>query len=76
MAPDNLNQWQEYVKSLKIEGRAFINGQYTAAQSEKTFACINPANSEQIAQIAECEEADAEKGCASRLQQFRSRNMA
>ncbi|GGD63105.1 aldehyde dehydrogenase [Lacimicrobium alkaliphilum] len=79
MAPDNLNQWQEYVKSLKIEGRAFINGHYTPAQSGKTFACINPANSDEIAQIAECEQIDAENAVQAASNSFKAgewRNMA
>ncbi|WP_088330917.1 aldehyde dehydrogenase [Lacimicrobium sp. SS2-24] len=70
MAPNSLNQWQEYVKSLTIEGRAFINGEYVSAQSGKTFACINPANSEEIAQVAECDEADAELAVSAAKQCF------
>ncbi|GAB3038608.1 aldehyde dehydrogenase [Bowmanella dokdonensis] len=54
------SQWQEYCDNLKIEGRAYINGQYQAAQSRQWFDCINPANGEKIADIAECDKADAE----------------
>ena len=38
----------------------FINGQWTAAQSGKTFATINPANEEEIAQVAEGDAADVD----------------
>ncbi|MDF2177053.1 aldehyde dehydrogenase [Aliiglaciecola sp. CAU 1673] len=60
MLPTTLAQWQTYCQKLSKEGRAFIQGQYKAAQSGKTFDCINPANSEKIADIAACDQADVE----------------
>lgn len=69
-------QWQAYCQALisqqHIEGRAFINGGYTQAQSGRTFDCVNPANSEIIAQIAECDEADVELAVNAARQSFES----
>jgi 4-guanidinobutyraldehyde dehydrogenase / NAD-dependent aldehyde dehydrogenase len=59
MTPTTHSQWQAYCKSLQIEGRAYINGHYVAAQSGSTFDCINPANSQKLVALAECDEADA-----------------
>lgn len=52
-------QWQEKAASLTINGQAYINGQYTDAQSGETFDCINPANGKVLAKIARCQAADA-----------------
>lgn len=49
-----MSVWQERLNNLSIETRAFINGQYVAAADGKTFASINPATEEEIAQITEC----------------------
>lgn len=51
-------QWKQLAAQLNIEGRAFINGAYTGAADGKTFACINPANGQQLADIASCGEAE------------------
>lgn len=52
--------WQDLAKNLKIETRAFINGQYTEAQTKAVFPCINPSNEEVIAQITLCDEAEVD----------------
>ncbi|GAA0355451.1 aldehyde dehydrogenase [Bowmanella denitrificans] len=56
--------WQSYCQRLisekRIEGRAYINGQYQPAQNGRWFDCINPADGEVIASIAECDEVDVE----------------
>ena len=43
---------------LKFRTKAFINGKFTSSASGKTYASINPANNEPIAQIAACEPED------------------
>lgn len=50
--------WRERAKTLQIEGRAFIDGVYRPALSGKTFASINPATGETLAQVAACEAED------------------
>ncbi|WP_444895821.1 aldehyde dehydrogenase [Microbulbifer sp. SSSA005] len=58
--PQNLQEWQALAASLKIEGRAFINGSYVDALSGETRATFNPANGEELAQIASCGPNDAD----------------
>jgi 4-guanidinobutyraldehyde dehydrogenase/NAD-dependent aldehyde dehydrogenase len=36
--------WEQRARDLKIEGRAFINGEYTDAASGETFECISPVD--------------------------------
>lgn len=52
-------QWQEKAASLTINGQAFINGEYTDAQSGETFDCINPANGKVLTKVARCQANDA-----------------
>ncbi|WP_284353902.1 hypothetical protein, partial [Pseudomonas putida] len=37
-----LADWQARARQLQIEGRAFINGEYTDAASGETFECLSP----------------------------------
>ncbi|MNQ59111.1 Aldehyde dehydrogenase PuuC [compost metagenome] len=52
--------WEQRAKTLKIEGRAFIHGEYRAAVSGATFACISPVDGRMLAEVASCDLADAE----------------
>ena len=36
--------WEQRAKNLKIEGRAFVHGEYRAAVSGATFECISPVD--------------------------------
>lgn len=54
-----LADWQQRADALKIEGRAFINGQYTAAVSGATFECVSPVDGRLLGLVASCDEADA-----------------
>ena len=36
--------WEQRAQQLKIEGRAFINGEYTDAASGETFDCLSPVD--------------------------------
>ena len=56
--------WEQRAKTLKIEGRAFIHGEYRAAQSGATFECISPVDGRLLAQVASCDLADAESAVA------------
>ncbi|MBN9890131.1 aldehyde dehydrogenase [Pelagibaca abyssi] len=53
--------WQEAAAALCFRTKAYIDGQFTDAASGKTFATINPATGEEIAQIAECDAADVDR---------------
>jgi acyl-CoA reductase-like NAD-dependent aldehyde dehydrogenase len=56
--------WQAQADSLKIEGRAFINGRYTHALSGQTRPTINPANGRPLAEVALCGTEDADLAVA------------
>jgi 4-guanidinobutyraldehyde dehydrogenase/NAD-dependent aldehyde dehydrogenase len=53
--------WEQRARDLKIEGRAYINGEYTAAVSNETFECISPVDGRLLATIASCDAADAQR---------------
>lgn len=63
---------KEKAAVLNFNGQAFINGQYTDAQSGKTFDCVNPSTGEVIAKIAACDEADVDKAVKSARRAFDS----
>mgnify|MGYP001952031272 CR=1 FL=1 len=52
--------WEQRARDLKIEGRAYINGEYTASASSDTFECISPVDGRVLATIASCDAADAQ----------------
>ncbi|HWV08491.1 MAG TPA: aldehyde dehydrogenase [Pseudomonas sp.] len=52
--------WEQRGKNLKIEGRAFVHGAYRPAASGATFECISPVDGRLLAQVASCDQADAD----------------
>src|SRR6218665_30035 len=52
--------WEKRAQDLKIEGRAFIHGEYTAAVSGETFDCVSPVDGRVLGKVASCDLADAE----------------
>ncbi|GLO19471.1 hypothetical protein PPUJ20188_28670 [Pseudomonas putida] len=53
--------WEQRAQQLKIEGRAFINGEYTDAASGETFECLSPVDGRFLAKVASCDLADANR---------------
>lgn len=47
-----LAYWRQQAKQLVAQGRLFINGEYSDALSGETFATLNPATGEKIADVA------------------------
>ena len=45
--------WEQRARDLKIEGRAYINGEYTDAVSAETFECISPVDGRLLGKIAD-----------------------
>jgi 4-guanidinobutyraldehyde dehydrogenase/NAD-dependent aldehyde dehydrogenase len=60
MSEQTLAYWQKKAETLTIEGRAFINGCYVDAANKQTFDCISPIDSRKLADVAYCEQADAD----------------
>ncbi|WP_370600077.1 aldehyde dehydrogenase [Pseudomonas nitroreducens] len=65
-------EWETRAKALKIEGRAFIQGEYLAAASGETFDCISPVDGRLLAKVASCDAADAERAVQSARATFNS----
>ncbi|WP_298186015.1 aldehyde dehydrogenase [uncultured Pseudomonas sp.] len=64
--------WEQRAKNLKIEGRAFVHGEYRAAVSGDTFECISPVDGRLLGQVASCDLADAELAVADARATFES----
>ncbi|UEQ03550.1 aldehyde dehydrogenase [Halomonas profundus] len=56
-----LADWQAKAASLSFETRAFINGEFVAAADGSTLTSINPATGSVLAEVASCDEPDAER---------------
>ena len=64
--------WEQRAKTLNIETRAFIHGEYVAAQSGATFECISPVDGRVLGLVASCDLADAEVAVADARATFGS----
>ncbi len=62
----------EQAKSLKIETRAFINGQYQQSINGQTMPSINPATEEKLADIFKCDIEDVNKAVISARAAFQA----
>lgn len=72
MSIPTYSTWQAKAKAIHPEWRAFIDGRYVEALSGKTFATVNPATGEVIAQIASCDAADVDVAVRSARKAFES----
>ena len=68
--------WQQRARDLRIEGRAFIQGEYCAAADGGQFDCISPVDGRVLAQVASCDQADAERAVASARTAFEAGSWA
>ncbi|MGO2133373.1 MAG: aldehyde dehydrogenase [Halomonas sp.] len=60
-SPTSLAEWQALAASLEFETRAYVEDAFVDAVSGETFPAINPATGETLAQVASCDQADADK---------------
>jgi len=67
-----LADWQQRARDLRIEGRAFIQGEYTASSAAASFDCISPVDGRVLTQVASCDEADADRAVLSARMVFES----
>lgn len=70
MTTKNLAYWQDLAGKLKIEGRAFIDGEYTHAADGKTFACISPIDGKTLTEVAACDALDIDRAVAAARRSF------
>lgn len=64
--------WHARAKTLAPETRLFIDGEFVAAKSGRTFATLNPANGATIAQIAEGGAEDVDLAVKAARRAYRS----
>ena len=64
--------WLSRAETLRIEGRAFIDGAYVDAVSGKTFDNINPANGKVLGKVAACDSDDVDRAVRSGRAAFES----
>lgn len=67
MENEDLRYWKDKSARLRIEGRAFVDGEYRHAASGQTFECVSPIDGRTLVRIAQCGEADVNAAvCAAR----------
>lgn len=64
------SDWQSKAASLTFRNQAFIDGAFCDAASGKTFASINPATGETLAEVAEGDAADIDRAVQAARRAF------
>ena len=64
------DDWKSRAAALTFRGQAFIDGTFADAASGKTFASVNPATGEVLAQVAECDAEDVNRAVAAGRRAF------
>ncbi|QAZ42028.1 aldehyde dehydrogenase [Mesorhizobium sp. Pch-S] len=64
--------WIDRAAAIRFRDKAFIDGKFVAARSGRTFASINPATGETLAEVASCGEEDVDRAVASARRAFLS----
>jgi 4-guanidinobutyraldehyde dehydrogenase/NAD-dependent aldehyde dehydrogenase len=67
-----LSDWVSRASNIAIEGRAFINGQYSSSLSNATFECNSPLDGRFLAHIASCDAEDASVAVSNAREVFES----
>ncbi|HXD05135.1 MAG TPA: aldehyde dehydrogenase [Burkholderiaceae bacterium] len=57
--------WRQRAASLKLDGRAFIDGERRHAVGEATFACLSPIDARTLCDVARCTAPDVDAAVAS-----------
>ena len=68
--PNTKTAWLARAAALKPEGRAFIDGDYTAAVSGETFSRVSPIDGRVVAEIASGDAADIDRAVAAARRTF------
>src|SRR5579863_2811294 len=55
---------------LKLPSKPFIDGEWRAAASDKTFATINPATGETLCEVAHCDAEDVDRAVKAARRAF------
>ena len=57
--------WHERAESVRIDGRAFIDGHRVDAVGGARFDCLSPVDGRKLAEVARCAEADVDRAVGS-----------
>ncbi|MET4695420.1 aldehyde dehydrogenase [Endozoicomonas lisbonensis] len=66
------SEWEAMTNSLSINGRAWINGEYTDAESGETFDCQSPVDGRHLVKVASCDSVDVNRAVAVARTTFES----
>jgi 4-(gamma-glutamylamino)butanal dehydrogenase len=64
--------WTGKASAIRFRDKAFIDGKFVAARSGRTFASVNPATGETLAEVASCGEEDIDLAVGSARRAFQS----
>ncbi|WP_175724263.1 aldehyde dehydrogenase [Burkholderia ambifaria] len=70
MNPSTFEDWQARAAVLRIEARAFIDGDPCHAHSGATFACVSPIDCRVLAHVADCGADDVDAAVAAARRAF------
>ncbi|WP_321937918.1 MULTISPECIES: aldehyde dehydrogenase [unclassified Paraburkholderia] len=65
-------EWKQKAAALSLDGRAFIAGERCGSASSETFATLNPASGQVLAEVAKCGEKDVDHAVAAARNAFES----
>lgn len=68
--------WHQRAKTLKIDGRAFINGKRVNAADMATFECFSPIDNRKLTDVASCKAADIDLAVNAARAAFNDRRWA
>ncbi|TCO83477.1 gamma-glutamyl-gamma-aminobutyraldehyde dehydrogenase [Plasticicumulans lactativorans] len=74
--PNTHAEWLARAARLDIRRQALIDGRFVDAASGRTFATINPASGQVLAQVAECDAVDVDRAVAAARAAFEDRRWA
>ncbi len=59
------SDWEAQARSLRLDGRAIINGQRRTASSGRTFDAVSPVDGRILAAVARCDSTDVDAAVAA-----------
>ncbi len=68
--------WHQRAETLKIDGRAVINGKRVNTVNDTTFECFSPIDNRKLADVASCKAADVDLAVAAARAAFNARTWA
>ncbi|HRP19604.1 MAG TPA: aldehyde dehydrogenase [Alicycliphilus sp.] len=70
MSAADLATWQARASALRPRHQAFIDGRFVDAEGGQTFATLNPANGQKLADVAACQPADVDRAVQAARRAF------